>query len=149
MAGYTIAGASGGTSVKSVVALSAAASTPNRGAVSSVEFGATTVVSAALQWILQRSTAAGAGTSFTPTTDDPGDAASNFTGLVALTSDPTLTANAYELFWPFYQNNSGRWVAENDRQRKMIPAVASNGMALIVSIAQTLILAGAMHFEQQ
>lgn len=149
MAGYTLSGSSGGSSVKSVIALSAAASTPNRGCVTSCEFGFTTVASAAFIWILQRSTVAGTGTSITPIADDPADAATNFTALNALSADPTLTASAFEMWWPFYQNNSGRWVAENDRQRKMIPATASNGMALGLSAATTTVGAASMHFEQQ
>jgi hypothetical protein len=149
MAGYQVMGSSGGSSVKTVVSMGVAASSPQRAAVSSAYMGGTTVASAAFIWALQRLTAAGTGTSFTPTQDDPADAASTCTGQIALSVDPTLTANAFELWVPLYQNNSFRWVAENDRQRKMVPATASNGMALIVTVATTTILGGGIGFEQQ
>jgi hypothetical protein len=149
MAGYSVKGLSGGTSVQGVLYVNVAASSPQRGCVTSCEFGFTTVASAAFTWVLQRCTTAATGTSRTPTPDDSADAATTLVAQDTITVDGSITANSFSLYWPFYQNNSGRWVAENDRQRKMIPATASNGYMLGLSAATTTVGAGMIHFEQQ
>jgi hypothetical protein len=148
MPGYTVGGSSAGNSVKTTVGCSVASSGPRRAFFTSAEFGFTVVASAAPIWILQRSTAAATGTSQTPIGDDPADIASTVTAIVAATADPTLTAAAFELWWPLYQNNSARWVAENDRQRKIVPATASNGLALGLSATNTTISGGSLHWEE-
>jgi hypothetical protein len=147
MPGYSVGGSSAGT-FKTTVGISVAASTPRRAFATSAEFGSTAVASAAFVWILQRSTAAATGTSQTPIGDDPADIASTVTAIVAATADPTLTAAAFEFWWPLYQNNSARWVAENDRQRKVIPATASNGLMLGLSAASAVIMGGSIHWEE-
>ena len=147
MAGYTLKALSGGTSVQTIGDICVAASSPLRLLLSSVMFGMTTVASAAFTYVVQRETAQSTGTSRTPQADDPADAATTATGKDTVTVDGTLTANAFVLYWPFYQNNSGRWVAVNDRQRKVVPATASNGFALALGAATTVVAGGLLEFE--
>ncbi len=54
MAGYSVKGLSGGSSVQGVLYVNVAASSPQRGCITSCEFGFTTVASAAFTWVLQR-----------------------------------------------------------------------------------------------
>lgn len=148
MAGYVIKGLSGGSSVQSVATIYAPASATQRYAITSCAFGFTTVASAAFNWVLQNTTTAPTGTTQTPTADDPADAASTALAKDAVTVDGTATAGAYRMYWPFYQNNSGRWVAENDRQRKIIPVTNNAGVLLGLSAATTTVGAGSIAFEQ-
>jgi hypothetical protein len=146
MAGYTLKMVSA-NNFQGVGYLTAAASSPNRGWVSGFEFGMTTVASAAFTWVMQRCTTSPSATARTPQTDDAADAAANFQGFDTVTGDATLTANAYALYWPFYQNNSGRWVAVNDRQRKTIPATANNGYMFGFAVANSNVSGGLAEFE--
>jgi hypothetical protein len=149
MAGYTLKFLSGGTSVQGVGYLNTASSSPRRGALGAFSFGFTTVASAAFTWLVQDCTAAATGTSRTPTADDPADPATTFTAQDTITVDSaSLTANSFRMYWPMYQNNSARWAALSDRQRKFIPATASNGFMFGLSAATVTIGAGSCDFDQ-
>lgn len=149
MAGYTLECLSGGSSVQGIGYAYNPGASPVRFAVTSAEFGFTTVASAAFIWVLQRSTTAPTGTTYVVAADDPADAASIILGKNLPTADSTLTAATFGFYVPLYQNNSFRWVAENDRQRKMQPATINNGVMLGLSAASTTVGAGSLHFEQQ
>lgn len=147
MAGYTAKMVSAGTSFQGVGYLNAANASPGRGWVSGFEFGMTTVASAAFTWVMQRCTTTPSATSRVPTLDDSADLATTIQGFDTVTGDATLTANNYALYWPFYQNNSGRWVAVNDRQRKVIPATSNNGYMFGFSATVAVVSGGLVEFE--
>lgn len=150
MAGYTLECLSGGTSVQGIgYAYNPASGQINRFCLTSAEMGFTTVASAAFIWVGQRSTTAPTGTTYVNSPDDPADAAAVILGKNLITVDASLTAATFAFYIPLYQNNSFRWVAENDRQRKMSPATASNGYMFGLSAATTTVGAGSLHFEQQ
>jgi len=146
MAGYTMKMVSA-NNFQGVGYLTAAASSPNRGWVSGFEFGMTVVASAAFTWVMQRCTTSPSATSRTSSLDDSADAAANWQAWDTVTGDATLTAGVYALYWPFYQNNSGRWVAVNDRQRKTLPATANNGYMFGFSAAVNVVSGGLAEFE--
>lgn len=91
----------------------------------------------AAEYNLQRHTAAGTSTAFTPVALDPGDpvslAASGFNHSV----EPTYTANALLLEWAQNQRATFRWVAAPNSEL-VLPATAANGASVI-----TVTVAGA------
>lgn len=86
-----------------------------------------------LEWQISRITATGAGayTSWTPTSLDPADGAAVTTAGINATAEATaVTANS-QLFWEgVNQRSAVRWVASQESQYIIFPAVASNGLAL-------------------
>lgn len=81
----------------------------------------------AIEWILQRFTAAGTGTSVTPQGLDPADPAGNATGKNALSAEPTYTAGAIMIDIPMNQRSTQRWVAAPGYEI-VCPATAANGL---------------------
>lgn len=146
MAGYTQKMVSA-NNFQGVGYLTAANASPGRAWVSGFEFGMTVVASAAFTWVMQRCTTSPSATSRTPALDDTADLATTIQGFDTVTGDATLTANLYALYWPFYQNNSGRWVAINDRQRKVIPATTNNGYMFGFSAAVNVVSGALVEFE--
>lgn len=65
----------------------------------------------ALDWDISRMTAAGTGTSTTPTLLDPADAAALTVGTANYTAEPTVTASSSLWFVGVNQRASYRWVA--------------------------------------
>jgi hypothetical protein len=89
----------------------------------------------ATRFAVQRFTAAGTSTAFTPVAVDPGDPASLAAGGVNHTAEPTYTANAVLLTISLNQRATFRWVAAPGGELKM-PATAANGLGL-QSVAAT------------
>jgi len=125
------------SSYKTAALVSAATSgTARRGKVFEVMVGATANPNATdtyLQWDISRITASGAGayTSWTPTSLDPADAATNtLAGINATAEATTITANSS--LWNVGVNQRGtlRWVAAQESQYMIWPATASNGLIL-------------------
>jgi hypothetical protein len=132
-------GNSGGSSVQTCLALTAAASAPRRAKILDFLYGnATAPADNAFLLIIQRCTTAGTGTTITPTmADSLGDTlASTIVGKSAVTADPTLTANLFLSNWPVNQRGSVRWIP-NPTDEIYIPSTASNGFAFGVSAAST------------
>lgn len=103
----------------------------------------------AWEFVLQRYTAAGTATSFTPVALDPGDPASTASSGYAHTVEPTYTASALLLNGAVNQRATFRWVAAPGGELKC-PATASNGIG-----CQSITVAGsaintvvAFHFEE-
>lgn len=85
----------------------------------------------ALLWKIQRHTAPGTNTAFTPIAVDSGDPAATATSGYAHSVEPTLTANAF-LFWlALNQRASHRAILDPSRPLTM-PATGSNGATLFV-----------------
>lgn len=137
------------TSVKSVGLLTAAASSPRRAKLYDVSFGSSaTPGDNAFLWQIQRCTTAGTGTTTTPNSLDPADTlASTIVCTNVVTVDPTLTANAFLYQVALNQRASWRWVAAPYGEL-LIPATASNGLALIASSATTTVLDAGVNFEE-
>jgi hypothetical protein len=83
----------------------------------------------ALEFVLQRSTAVGTGTTVTPQPIDPADPAAIATMLTNHTVEPTYTAGAVLLDIALNQRATQRWVANPGREIKL-PATASYGVGL-------------------
>jgi hypothetical protein len=139
MGAFGVSANKGAASVKSVLLLTAAASTPRRGKIVEFTIGSdTTPADAAFVVIGQRCSTAGTGTTVTPNACDPADPiASTIVATGTVTVDPTLTASAF-VFPGFALNQraSFRWVAVPGYEI-IIPATAANGVAFGVSAATT------------
>jgi hypothetical protein len=89
----------------------------------------------ALLWQIQRFTAAGtAGSSPTPTPLDAADPASQTTAGIALSAEPTYTANLYLLRVALNARATHRWICDPDGPLRL-PATASNGAGMFVTHA--------------
>ena len=96
----------------------------------------------------QRCSTAGTGTTKTPNALDPADTlASTIVVKDTVTADPTLTGNAFLLWKPLNQRATFRWVAAPYGEL-IIPATASNGIALGVSAASTTTFDYDVHYEE-
>lgn len=84
----------------------------------------------ALAWDLQRFTAAGTTTAYTPQALDPGDPAATMVAGVNATVEPTYTANKIMLHLGLNQRASLIWNAQPGYAIKM-PATASNGIGVL------------------
>ncbi|MCI0403569.1 MAG: hypothetical protein L0212_08610 [Acidobacteria bacterium] len=83
----------------------------------------------ALNWLVQRYTVVGAGTTVTPQSLDPNEVAATFTSLSDHTTEPTYTAGAILLNISANQRSTQRWVAAPNGALK-IPATANNGLGV-------------------
>lgn len=101
-----------------------------RPAIYDVIFGSTaTPADNALQWLLQRYTAAGTATSVTPQPLDSGDPAATATSGEDHTAEPTYTSNAILLNVAANQRSTQRWVASPGGEL-ILPATAANGIGV-------------------
>lgn len=139
MPSFGVTANKGAASVKSVLLLTAAASTPRRGRISDLTFGCdASPADNSFVIIGQRCTTAGTGAALTPNATDPADPiAATIVATGTVTADPTLTASAF-VFPGFAMNQraSFRWVAVPGFEL-IIPATASNGIAFGVGTATT------------
>lgn len=102
----------------------------------------------AAEYYVQRSTAAGTSTAFTPVALDPGDPASTASAGVNHSAEPTYTANAYLLRFAFNQRVTFQWVTPPEFGLKM-PATAANGLGLLANAVSTAFAAAfTLHFEE-
>jgi hypothetical protein len=102
----------------------------------------------ALEWYLQRYTAAGTATSVTPLALDPGDPASTTTSGENHTVEPTYTSNAILFRLALNQRASHRWIADPDGGL-VCPATNSNGIgAYPVHASFTGLVSMTMHFQE-
>lgn len=83
----------------------------------------------AWEFYLQRYTAAGTSTAFTPIALDPADPASLASAGFNHSAEPTYTANAYLMRISGNQRATFRWVANPGAELKM-PATAANGIGI-------------------
>lgn len=89
----------------------------------------TTPADHATKFVLNRLTATGTGTSFTPVALDPSDPAATFTSAYNHSSEPTYTASGYLLGFSMNQRSTFRWVAAPGFEL-VAPATANNGIGL-------------------
>jgi hypothetical protein len=83
----------------------------------------------ALQWLLQRYTAAGTATAVTPLALDPGDPAALASAGENHTVEPTYTANEILLNVSVNQRATFQWIARPGCEL-VLPATAANGVGL-------------------
>lgn len=83
----------------------------------------------ALNWLLQRYTAAGTATAVTPQALDPGDPAALATAGENHSAEPTYTSNEILLNISANQRSTQRWVAAPGGELKL-PATANNGVGV-------------------
>lgn len=83
----------------------------------------------AIVWQLQRHTAAGTSTAFTPVALDPGDPASTASSGANHTAEPTYTASALLWYMALNQRATHRWIADPNGALKL-PASANNGATM-------------------
>lgn len=84
----------------------------------------------ACEFNLQRTTAAGTSTAFTPIAIDPADPASLASAGFNHSIEPTYTASALLLEWAQNQRATFRWVAAPSSEL-VLPATAANGAGVI------------------
>ena len=102
----------------------------------------------ALEWILQRYTAAGTATSVTPAKLDPGDPAASATAGQDHTVEPTYTSNEIVLDFPMNQRSTQRWVAAPGGEI-VLPATGANGVGVQpVHGSFTGSVTACLHFEE-
>ena len=138
MARWGVSADKGAASVQTVMAVTAAASSPRRARIYDWTLGCgASPADNAFIHIAQRCTTAGTGAAKTPNALDPADTlASTIVVKDTITIDPSLTASAFLLWKPLNQRATFRWVAAPYGEL-MIPATASNGIALGLSVATT------------
>ena len=101
-----------------------------RPAVYDVVFGSNaTPADNALNWLMERYTAAGTATAVTPQALDPGDPASTATAGENHTAEPTYTAASVLLNISANQRSTQRWVASPGGEI-ICPATANNGVGV-------------------
>jgi hypothetical protein len=81
----------------------------------------------ALEFILQRFTAAGTSTGVTPTSSDPADPAPQAVVGQNHTVEPTYTSGVVLLDVPMNQRATQTWVALDEEDQFKLPATAANG----------------------
>ena|SRR3990167_210746 len=102
----------------------------------------------ALNWLLQRYTAAGTATSVTPAPLDPADPAATATAGQNHTAEPTYTAGAVLLDISANQRSTQRWVASPGGEL-VLPATAANGIGVQpVHTSFTGSVEATMHYEE-
>jgi hypothetical protein len=149
MARWGVAFNSGGSNVKSVGVLTAAAANMRRAKVLDWKFGSSqSPADNEFVHIIQRCTTAGTGAAKTPNATDPADTlASTIVANDTITVDPTLTAGAFLANIALNQRASFRWVAA-PYDEFIIPATASNGFAFAISAATTTTFAEDVQYEE-
>jgi hypothetical protein len=140
----------GSASVQTVALLVAAASNMRRAKVYDLTIGCdASPADNAFVHIGQRCSTAGTGAALTPNALDPADSlASTIVAKDTITSDPTLTANAF-VFPGFALNQraSFRWVAAPYGEI-IIPATASNGVIFGLKAATTTSFQYGVQYEE-
>lgn len=102
----------------------------------------------ALEWLLQRYTAAGTSTAVTPTALDPGDPAASATAGKNHSAEPTYTAGAILLDTAINQRSTQRWVAAPGGEI-VLPATGANGAGLQpIHASFTGNVIGTLHYEE-
>lgn len=145
---YSITGTD--TNTASTTMWSIASATTIRPAIYELEIGSqATPADNAWEFYLQRFTAAGTSTAFTPVAIDPGDPASLAAAGFNHSVEPTYTANAYLGRFAGNQRATFRWVANPGAELKM-PAAAANGIGLFSnSVAGSAVtMAFTVYFEE-
>ena len=126
---YSIDGAQAVASATDTV-LGLTSTTAIRPAVYDIIFGSNaTPADNALNWLVQRYTAAGTATAVTPQPLDSGDPAATATAGENHTAEPTYTANAILLNISANQRSTQRWVASPGGEM-ILPASAANGVGI-------------------
>lgn len=113
-------------------ALSLIANTTTRGRIYQLVIGcAAAPADAASNWAVQRFTADGTGTAFTPIALDPGNPAALCTSKSNYSVEPTgMTANAFLLQASVNQRATFTWAANGPQREIVIPATSGNGAAV-------------------
>lgn len=116
------------SSLKTVLGLTSAATIRPR--IYDVIFGTSgTPADNALNWLLQRFTAAGTSSAATPVNLDPADPSALASGGQNHTVEPTYTAGAVLLDIDANQRSTQRWVASPGSEF-VLPATAANGAGM-------------------
>ena len=102
----------------------------------------------AFLWRIQRTTTAGTSTAVTPQPLDSADPASVTVAGSNTTVNPSLTASAFLLDIPLNQQASFRWVAAPGSEL-VIPATASNGVAVLTPTASAVNVSTTVLFDEQ
>jgi len=135
MARYAVSNTLGGTqqaistAYKSLVILTAATATLTSAKVFEFGLGTNgTPAENALEWIVERQTAAGTATAITPNALNSVNRAAGTVGAANATAEGTITANSALFYKGIHQRASYRWVASPDSEL-IIPATNLAGFA--------------------
>lgn len=117
------------TSLKTLLGLTGG--TTMRPAIYQIQVGViTTPADLALEWLVQRSTAAGTSTAVTPNKLDPADPAAICTSGQTHTVEPTYTSTEIPFDLGFHQKASAIWQAWDQLSMIRIPATSANGIGI-------------------
>lgn len=134
---YSVPGNKGVASVRTIVAVRADATTPQRGRVLDYMVGSiSTPADSAFDHTIYRVTTAGTGAAVTLVAKDPADAVALADGIDTVTVDPTITAATNLLRFALNQRATFRWVAAPGDEL-VWPATASNGIGGGLAAATT------------
>jgi hypothetical protein len=149
MARWGVSANKGANNVQTVLGLTAAASNMRRAKIYDISMGCgASPADNAFIWIIQRCTTAATQTALTPNSLDPADSlASTIVAGGTVTADATLTASAFLYREALNQRATFRWVAAPYGEL-IIPATASNGMAIGLSAASTTTFDCGANFEE-
>ena|SRR5262245_44341054 len=121
------------STLKSIIAVTAATATLTSGAMNEFTFGCDqTPADNAMLWDVSRCTTAGTGTSATAAPVDPAKRASGMVVVINCTANPTTTANSSQFSMALNQRASFRWVAVPGSEL-IIPATNTTGLTIQAS----------------
>ncbi len=100
------------------------------------------------EWVIQRATAAGTSTAFTPIALDPADPAALASAGFNHTVEPTYTASAVLLDFALNQRATFRWIAAPFCEL-VLPATAANGVGLKPTAQATTFLGTATFIYEE
>lgn len=149
MAKWAVSADKGTASVQSVCVLTAAASNMRRARIYYWSIGCNgAVADTPFIHIAQRCSTAGTGAAKVPTALDAADTlASTIVAKDTITADPTLTAGQFLAWISVNQRSTVQWYAPPGGEF-VIPATASNGVALGLSAANALTFDYTAHYEE-
>lgn len=136
------------TSAKTLLGLTGG--TTMRPAIYQIQVGVTSAPDdKALEWLVQRYTAAGTSTAVTPSPLDPADPAAICTAGRTHSGEPTYTSGALPFDLGFHQKASAIWQAWDQLAQIRIPATANNGLGIASSHASvTPVALATIHYDE-
>lgn len=149
MANYAVPLNRTASTTASLGSIAADATRPRRGKFYDIIFGSeASPADNAFLYVLQRFTAPGTSTAVTPTTVDPGDAATESDAGQNHTVEPTYTAGLILGRFPVNQRATYRWVA-NPGCELVYPATASNGIGIATPTSSAVAISATVFYAEQ
>ena len=130
MGAYYANGYTGALTSSYQTGLAIHAGTGVRPRVFQIGFSSTTSADKALEWLIQRLSADGTGTSVTPKPFDPADPAGEVTAKRTYSGEPTYTSGETPIDLGGHQKSQVIWNAYDEQAKIIIPATSGAGLGM-------------------